>query len=116
MSFLVTMSPQQKQRAFDLYRIARNALDCLAEERLSLAGPTREALDKARGALEEFDCLRILQPVDGGPGRPCAVALCEMEATEVVDLHGVRTDVCARHAKGFAAHGFATVAGKAGAA
>lgn len=60
------MTPQtveQRDRCIELYNMARRALEALAEERLNLGGETRDALDRTRGCLEEFDYARMQQPV-----------------------------------------------------
>lgn len=57
------MTRQQSRRCFEKYKVAADALESLAEGALNLDGDTRAALDRARGALEEFDSLRCAQPL-----------------------------------------------------
>ena len=58
------MSREQKRRSATLYQNAARILATLAEERLNLDSDTRAALNRARGALEEFDTLRMYQPTE----------------------------------------------------
>jgi len=59
---MVPMSFAQSERAHQLYLQAKIALEALSEERLNLDGLTRSALNRARGDLEDFDALRLMQP------------------------------------------------------
>ena len=64
---MIPMTRIQKARAYDLYKVAKEALEALANERLNLAVETRDALNDVRGALECFDSLRGSQPVEETP-------------------------------------------------
>lgn len=60
---MIPMSREQRRRSNALYLQAVHALSALSEERLNLSHETREALNRTRGALEEFDVLWIEQPL-----------------------------------------------------
>lgn len=60
---MTPQSVEQRDRCIELYIVARRALESLAEERLNLGGETRDAPDRTRGCLEEFDAARMRQPV-----------------------------------------------------
>jgi hypothetical protein len=53
----------QQRRTIELYNVARKALEAMSEERLNLSLEARDALNRTRGSLEEFDAFRMLIPV-----------------------------------------------------
>ena len=65
---MIAQSVEQRDRCIECYNVAAKALTALSEERLNLDHETREALNRCRGALEEFDACRMAQPVtrEGG--------------------------------------------------
>ena len=60
---MIPQSLEQRSRCRLLYEQARLALLTLSEECLNLDPETREALNRCRGALEEFDACRLAQPL-----------------------------------------------------